>query len=459
MKRSVKIMLLVCLLLFVCGGYYLVPRLNTAAEVNESAGSFVLISRSEEEVAGLKWTWEDMDWELTCTDGTWQKADSSAFPLNQSSAKTMAEAVATLYATRKLEDVANLADYGLADPAFEITVTWTDGTSTTLTMGDATPFDDGYYLQTSNDPEAIYTIEDSLSTSFEKTEADMAVFDSVPELEGATHLVIGEVLDASLTSESAELDGGAHWYLSDGRLLDTESVESLLDILSGLSWEDLVSADASDELLTEKQLTDDTAAIITVSSEEDELMKVYFGTTDEESGDYYARLSGSRMIYTVSSSTVFSLLSVNVDDLRPDTLLDVALDDMAKVVYGTEGITWISIPVEMAAVETGSEEAAEAGEADETGEAATEPEMAFTEMDETLWNALTALTMDGYVTDEQPGNLLLTLELTAKNGNTATMTISEQSVDSYYLVMTGRDDCLISADGVDKLLRTLRNAE
>lgn len=105
-------------------------------------------------------------------------------------------------------------------------------------------------------------------------------------------------------------------------------------------------------------------------------------------------------------------------------------------------------------------EGEEANETDGAAESPAEPELAFSEMDETLWNALMkALTMDGYVTDELPGNLLLTLELTAENGSTATMTISEQSVDSYYLVMTGRDDCLISADGEDKLLRTLRNAK
>lgn len=192
-------------------------------------------------------------------------------------------------------------------------------------------------LQKSDAPEVIYTIADSLSANFEKAEADMAVYDSIPQLTGATHLEIGDVLNASLTEESGELDGGAHWYLSGGKLLDTESVEGLLDILAELSWDELVSADASDEMLMEKQLTDDTAAMITVSSGADELMKMYFGTTDEEGGNYYARLSGSRMIYTVSRDTVSSLLSIDVDDLRPSTLLDVSLKDMTRIVYATEG--------------------------------------------------------------------------------------------------------------------------
>lgn len=278
--------------------------------------------------------------------------------------------------------------------------------------------------------------------------------------DGPFHVgIISELKDGKLFRVSSLylLDSNVDGMASGGKLLDTESVEGFLDILAELSWDELVSADASDEMLMEKQLTDDTAAMIIVSSGADELMKMYFGTTDEEGGNYYARLSGSRMIYTVSRDTVSSLLFIDVDDLRPSTLLDVSLKDMTRIVYATEGGTWVSVPVEMTAEKIEGEEA---NETDGAAESPAEPELAFSEMDETLWNALMkALTMDGYVTDELPGNLLLTLELTAENGSTATMTISEQSVDSYYLVMTGRDDCLISADGEDKLLRTLRNAK
>lgn len=276
--------------------------------------------------------------------------------------------------------------------------------------------------------------------------------------DGPFHVgIISELKDGKLFRVSSPylLDSNVDGMVSGGKLLDTESVEGFLDILAELSWDELVSADASDEMLMEKQLTDDTAAMITVSSGADELMKMYFGTTDEEGGNYYARLSGSRMIYTVSRDTVSSLLSIDVDDLRPSTLLDVSLEDMTRIVYANEGGTWVSVSVEMTAEKIEGEEA---NETDDAAESSAEPEMAFSEMDETLWNALMkALTMDGYVTDELPGSLLLTLELTAENGSTATMTISEQSVDSYYLVMTGRDDCLSSADGADKLLRTLRN--
>lgn len=448
MKRSVKTILLVCLLLVVCGGYYLVTHMDTTTPVSETAGSFAITAHEAEEVAGLKWRWDGVDWELTRTDGTWRRADSSAFPLNQSLAEAMAQSVASLNGTRKLEDVSDAADYGPDEPAFAVTVTWTDGTVTTLTMGDATPFADGYYLQSSDTPELLYTIADSLSSAFEKTTADLAVFDAIPTLKDVTHLVISSVLDASLTTESGELDGGAHWYAANGTLLDTSAMEELIDTLGSLSWGELVSADASDTLLAEKQLTEETAAVITVSGDDEVLMTLYLGAVDDESGDYFARLSTSRMIYTLDSGTVYSLLTASAASLRPTDLLSVSLTDMAQVSYVTESVSRVSMPVE-----TVSE-----AEETEDGESSS-PEKAFSETDEALWAALTALTMNGYVTDEQPGPLLLTVELTALNGNTATMTIREHSVDSYYLSMTGRDDCLVSADAVDKLLRTLRSVE
>ena len=225
-------------------------------------------------------------------------------------------------------------------------------------------------------------------------------------------------------------------------------MEELLDTLGSLSWGELVSADASDALLAEKQLTEETAAVITVSGDDEVLMTLYLGAVDDESGDYFARLSTSRMIYTLDSGTVYSLLTASAASLRPTGLLSVSLTDMAQVSYVTESVSRVSMPVE-----TVSE-----AEETEDGESSA-PEKAFSETDEALWAALTALTMNGYVTDEQPGPLLLTVELTALNGNSATMTIREHSVDSYYLSMTGRDDCLVSADAVDKLLRTLRSAE
>lgn len=162
--------------------------------------------------------------------------------------------------------------------------------------------------------------------------------DGAPD--GSFHVgIISELKDGKLFRVSSPylLDRNVDGMVSGGKLLDTESVEGFLDILAELSWDELVSADASDEMLMEKQLTDDTAAMIIVSSGADELMKMYFGTTDEEGGNYYARLSGSRMIYTVSRDTVSSLLSIDVDDLRPSTLLDVSLEDMTRIVYATEG--------------------------------------------------------------------------------------------------------------------------
>lgn len=48
------------------------------------------------------------------------------------------------------------------------------------------------------------------------------------------------------------LDSNVDGMVSGGKLLDTESVEGFLDILAELSWDELVSVDASDEMLMEK---------------------------------------------------------------------------------------------------------------------------------------------------------------------------------------------------------------
>lgn len=444
MKRSVKTLMLVCLLTVLCGGYFLVSHMDNSSAVQEEKGSFALTAHTAEEVAGLQWNYEEYAWDLVLQDGTWYRADSASFPLNQTLVESMAETVGGLTATRRLESVETPADYGLDEAAFRLQVTWTDGTATTFILGDATPFNDGYYVQTSDEQDVLYIVASNLQTGFQKTEADLAVFDVLPEVENATQLSIASVLDVVLQETTQELDGDAHWYTVDGKLLSTNLVSDLVDTVTSLSWEELVEADASDDMLVQMQLTEDTAVAVTVFSGDEPALSLYLGAVEESSGNYYARLADSHRVYTVDSSAVFAILSANADDLRPTTLLTESLNDMACVSYTAQNTSWVSEPQEVEEVE----------DAESDNDAQT-----YTEADQSIWSVLTALSMNGYVSEEQPGSLLLTVEIEAANGNTSVLTISECSIDSYYLTMTGRDDMLVDADTVDKLLRTLRSIQ
>ena len=92
-------------------------------------------------------------------DGTWYSESDKEFPLQQSSLKTMAETFGTLSANRELTDGDTLADYGLEEPQYTITLKNADGEEQNIYIGNAAGED---YYMTVGDKEKIYTVDYSV---------------------------------------------------------------------------------------------------------------------------------------------------------------------------------------------------------------------------------------------------------------------------------------------------------
>ena len=193
MKRSVKTLLLLCVLLICVGGYWLLQQQSSVDTVSETTGEFDLNAKVVDDLTGMSWVKDDVTYDFVKTDGVWAKADEATFPVDQDALNALAEDLLDLTATRKLEDVTSPADYGLAEPAFTVTATWSDGTSTDYAMGDETPFSDGYYLQLSDQSDVIYTIATSLSSTFADTLTDLAQKETLPEVDTVTRLALGDL--------------------------------------------------------------------------------------------------------------------------------------------------------------------------------------------------------------------------------------------------------------------------
>ncbi|MBQ3485087.1 MAG: DUF4340 domain-containing protein, partial [Clostridia bacterium] len=147
MKRTKKMLLLLIVLVLCVSGYCGMQLLGSdTASVTEEAGTFVLNSHTADDLTGLNWTNGDESFAFTLTGGAWSVAADPAFPLNQEDVQSIADDLLALVGTRQLDGVTDLAAYGLAEPAFSVTASWSDGTSTTYAMGDETPFGDGYYV-------------------------------------------------------------------------------------------------------------------------------------------------------------------------------------------------------------------------------------------------------------------------------------------------------------------------
>ena len=163
MKTRKKLILLLCALVLATGGYFCIRRPEGKAPVQESAGVFELTDRTLDDLTGISWTADGKTRTFRRQDGQWKAAeDSAAESGDPEAAGALAEQLVNLQATRRIENVDNLEEYGLTDPAVVVTAEWKSG-STVYSMGESTPFGDGYYLSLSGGGQTIYTIASPLA--------------------------------------------------------------------------------------------------------------------------------------------------------------------------------------------------------------------------------------------------------------------------------------------------------
>lgn len=442
MKRSAKTLILLAALLLCVGGYYLLNQGGETAIVTEEAGTFDLTAHLAEDLTGLQWSKDDTDYHFVKKDDAWVNANNEAFPVDQTAVQALADDLANLTATRKLEDVADLNAYGLETPAFTVTATWADASTTTFGMGDATPFADGYYL-TIGQENTAYTVASSLSAMFSDDLNDLAQMEDIPEADTVTRLAVGTTLDVTYAETSATVNADQHWYDGEGHALD--GVDSLVSSAQGIAWKTLV--DPACEDLSTYQLDEASATAVTLYNGEEAVLTMLFGSTDD-SGNYYARLPESSMVYTVASSSVSTLLTTATESLLSTALVETAYANVQQATFTMGENVYELIPLHTQAEET--EETAE------TGDSAEEPEATETPDDpgEDIWALLTAITASSHTT-ESMGEILLTVAMSTTDGNGATVIFAEYDVDNYIAAMDSRT-MLVSAANVDKLIRAIK---
>lgn len=433
MKRTKKMLLLLIALVLCVGGYYGVQLLGSdTASVTEEAGSFALNSHTADELTGLSWTTDDESFAFTLSDGAWSVSADPAFPLDQADVQSMADDLLALVGTRQLDGVTDLAAYGLAEPSFSVTASWSDGTSTTYAMGDETPFGDGYYISLGHE-NIVYTIEDDIADIFNTTMNDLAVLESIPATTAATRLTVGTTLDVVKEEASRTINEGELWYDTlTGAALDATAAEDLIAAAQAIAWAELAEPTASDEELTTFGVDEAAATSITLYEGETAARTLLIGAQND-AGDYYARLPGSTMVYTIASGDVSALLAASAETMPSMVIIDLAAQNVQSAAFtaGEAAHTWV----------------ASAGEE-------TEDEAAADELGASLWDSILALEASSRV-DPGDGTPILTVDVAAANGQSATLTFTEYDAQSY--AVTVQERCyLVDAAEVDAIIRTLR---
>ncbi len=434
MKRSIKSLILLAVLVVLIGSYGLINKMNQQAEVAEEAGTFAMTEHAADELTGMIWTSGETQNHFVKNEEGWANADNATFPADQEAVQEVADRLTSMEATRKLTDVEKLEDYGFAEDSYTVTAEWSDGTTTSYIMGDETPFADGWYTRIDGEENVVYTMTSSLSAMFAETLTDLAQMEEIGNVETAQTFTMGDQLNLVYYAESTGIDSDQHWYSADGEPMDDTAVEELISSIEALEWDMLLEVNASEDQLAEYQLSDETALAITVTGDDEDAIELLIGTTDAD-GAYYARLPGSGMVYTMSAESVEAIIGNSEDVLWNTAIFPLEYESVQQFSCSLNGEEQVF-------------QHAEAGEEESDAEEA--------DPSEELWNQISALYATNRVDAEASGEELLKISVTSIAGISMDCSIHSYDVDSYHITTSEGRSLLVSADDVDKLIRTLK---
>jgi hypothetical protein len=257
--------------------------------------------------------------------GKWQLAGAKPLRADQNEVSSMLSTLSSLTSERLIEEKAgNLADYGLAEPAAELTVTEKSNKTQKLLIGDDTPLKNAAYVALAGDPR-VFTLANFNKTTIEKSANDLR----------DKRLLIFEqdkLSRVELTAKKQEIEFGRNkeqWQIVKPKPFraDDSKVEDLIRKLGDAKMDLNVSDD--DQKKAAAAFNSGTAvatARVTDSSGTEELQ------VRKNKDDYYAKSSAVEGVYKVGSD-LGTALDKTVDDFRNKKLFDLGFTDPEKIEF------------------------------------------------------------------------------------------------------------------------------
>lgn len=253
MKKSTKLVSAV-VVLAVLGGVYVglntyVSKEEKAESSSEEESKTEVFSVKTDDIKSLGFIVDKKEVTFEKKDDSWVKKDETAFPVNQTTLDSAASAIETVEADRVLEDVEDLAEYGLDSPSNTVIVDTADGT-TKLNIGDENTSTNQYYISKDDDDSTVYVVAADTVSPFMNSLYDYAQGEDFPTIDSSTvkKVQVSEDEDSYVLEENSD---GATWDVSGDGSSDKESADTTAagNVTSGLgsfAFDQFVNYNAED---------------------------------------------------------------------------------------------------------------------------------------------------------------------------------------------------------------------
>ena len=386
--------------------YLLVVKMNQKeanSESDDSDDSLVISSVDSGQITAISYEKDGKSLSFIKEDGTWYDAEDKKFPVNQDSLTTMTNTLGAVSATRKLEKPEALSEYGLDSPVLTVRYTASDGKEAEFIVGDTNDAAGGAYLKISGD-DAVYLVSSDFADSFNSDIYQLADMESFPTITSDS------ITDISVNSNGHTLEikndsEGGQTVLENGKEQEncaSSSASQFISAVTGITFKshveynckdlskyglDQPTADVTVDYTTTETVssgdsddsesansTDDTKAASAESAAENTSETADTGETETEAetvrvakqvvlhigsqnddGDYYAAMDGSKEVHVISADTIKELIGKKASDFIDNEILSGTLSNAKSIDVTIGSDSWHLAKEEVAESETEAE--------------------------------------------------------------------------------------------------------
>jgi len=164
-SKMIKLITLIVLLIAAVAAYFVVEKINKDKEEKEllessteDGDSISIGTFDTEKIAAFSYSYDGVEYQFKKENDTWICSNDASKELDQDKVNELVANFSNVTVSRVVEDSAtNLAQYGLDNPLNLITLTDTDGNTTTYQIGNINDVTSGYYIKTA-DSNSVYMI-------------------------------------------------------------------------------------------------------------------------------------------------------------------------------------------------------------------------------------------------------------------------------------------------------------
>ena len=478
-NKTVKMILAVAVLAVCCGAYAGVKTYVSHQEQKESEAeseeNTSVFTASADDIKSLDFMVDDTETTFEKKDDSWVKKDDTDFPVNQSTLDSAASSVTSVESDRVLEDVDNLAEYGLDSPANIIKIVTKsededgDDTTTTLYVGDENSSTSQYYVRKDDDEKTVYLVDSSCVEPFTKTLYDYAQMEDFPAI-SSTDTITKISVDGDNSYELKKDADTSVWSVSangEEDKADSATVSSLVSSFGSMAYNSMADYKCEDK---SKYGLDKPYSTITVDYQEkvetsddnaetsdsetpdsaettemvDKQLTILVGNEADDS-NRYVMVNDSNEVYTMSEETLSALTDKTEEDFWDMTVSYVSVNSLASLKVNYQGTDYkVNASRETSTDEDGNDTETVTYKLD----GADLDETTFT----TFYNKLINMAAQKRLTEkyDPDGDAELTVTFTEEDGDT--LEVSYYSYDTnYYAAVVDNKVYLVNKMNVKEL--------